>query len=369
MTGENTGAKLKEIMVPLYDRIKRYEVTDTLGWDQTKERFQSDLVTFFEENTEQILRLVFASTGIKVTVPVAHPFQMGPILRRVCLIADCIIFTPAVSRWVEADFLIPKGPGGNFCVSGTIRKAHTAPQELPYAEDAKWTWVFQDLYLLKKWLTGTIKHLDKLPVMYFPAFATNESVRKEEYANLLALAASIDSSVLASEDILKLVPEGRRLFSLEIPYLDQIPFGELATLLSKERNSLILFRNTLLNALDKAKNTLGKEDKMSILLDLQRDISSNVAKLDQKFRTIYRYRALRMSTLTLGSVGLTASALMGVPMGTIGAAATSLAGLLGREYAEYYKDNSSLRENPFYLIWRLSQKKHTHTIPLMAKRN
>ncbi|KAA0141020.1 hypothetical protein FYZ48_07035 [Gimesia chilikensis] len=140
------------------------------------------------------------------------------------------------------------------------------------------------------------------------------------------------------------------LCTISVPYIDGVPFADLAKILDDESDSLSTFRQSVLTLLATARDDPG--ESYDVFNDVVRPATD---KINQQFKTITTMNRLKVGGATVSAVALSLLTLSGIaiPPATSMLGAGGLIMLLAREYAEYVKSRDSLKEMPFYLAWRL----------------
>lgn len=139
------------------------------------------------------------------------------------------------------------------------------------------------------------------------------------------------------------------LFEITVPYLDGISFKDLNLLIDDEYDLLSSFRVELKSAV---KNALQNNN----YLDLKNDIlRPKLDTLDRKFKSIQNLRLLKnlgvvTSSLVISLVAIPISGLLAVSK-FLGLSLGS-AGLIKNEI-DNVKATDSLKDEPFYLLWRI----------------
>jgi len=158
----------------------------------------------------------------------------------------------------------------------------------------------------------------------------------------------------------------QRLIQLEVPILESLPLSDYHKLIEDEHDAITRLRSALRLLLDElyqtAEHSGDFEDLVATAARIRsQELSPQLAQITQRFKRIANHRTLRIAGVTLGALALSASALL-VP--SVGAYAALLgapgAGVIFKEYADYLKDKSELKENPYYFLWELSNRSANH---------
>ncbi len=144
------------------------------------------------------------------------------------------------------------------------------------------------------------------------------------------------------------------LFEITVPYLKGISFKDLSLILNDNQDLLSAFRINLKKLVEESKAN-GKS-----VLEMKNDmVRPAVDKVSNEFKKIKNIHKLKiagttMITVTLGLLSLSNMGLGQVVSGFLG---TSGLGLLVKQEIDFQKKLASLKDNPFYLMWELKNKK------------
>ena len=144
------------------------------------------------------------------------------------------------------------------------------------------------------------------------------------------------------------------LFEISFPFVEGVDISELVKILDDEQDRILTFRAALRKVV---KEAASEEFSTSELLnDI---IRPEVSKLERRFNTVVNYHKLKslgatIGTATLVLASLTTEGWLASVTGLLGACGL---GLLTDIYADYVKARDEVKENPYYLFWKLSKVK------------
>jgi hypothetical protein len=147
-------------------------------------------------------------------------------------------------------------------------------------------------------------------------------------------------------------PHDHPLCEVLIPFVENIEPTDIASILRDEADVLHEFRAGIRALIDEA--ILQGRNLPEILQDVVRP---KVANLERRFRSIVSMTRLRLSGATVGTATLSLVSLLDTGLG---AAIMALGGAAGmgaftREYASGLEQIGTLKNDPTYLLWRLSK--------------
>lgn len=169
------------------------------------------------------------------------------------------------------------------------------------------------------------------------------------------------STPLLSQTDLNIADSRGRVISLAVPFLDRIPLKLLYQCLRDESDTLAGFRKEVghLSKRFRDLNATVDENKLhDTLVELQNDVlRPEIDKMNRAFKRIVSTRSVRLAGTTLGCfglgiVGLTSGSVASVLQGVLGVAGV---GQITKEFADYKNELLSMKDNPWYLAWRLSR--------------
>ncbi|MBY0230640.1 MAG: hypothetical protein K2W96_15245 [Gemmataceae bacterium] len=147
--------------------------------------------------------------------------------------------------------------------------------------------------------------------------------------------------------------EGRMLMmaSVLLPYLTGVSYADLAKILDDEEHHLAELRASVKDLVKGA-----AADPRAAHGLIEDKVRPATDKVERRFRSICGMHALRIGGAAVATVAGSLAALLLGPGAAV--AAGALAGgtaLVTREWGEYMKANSDLRDMPYYLLWRLGR--------------
>ena len=145
----------------------------------------------------------------------------------------------------------------------------------------------------------------------------------------------------------------KTLFEVSIPYLDGVSFLDLSKILEDESDLLSSLRSSIKSTIEEAPES---KDPRSIAKDL---IDPKIDAINRKFRSIVNTHSFRIAGASLGSVVMAYSAV--ATSGLSSAIATICGGggigLLGKEYSMYKEKINTVKEDPYYFLWKCKKAK------------
>lgn len=175
----------------------------------------------------------------------------------------------------------------------------------------------------------------------------------EPNSSQLHWIASPDHAATGQYQI-KLPEEDFRKYELSIPYVRGLTTNQLRKLMSENHDTVKTLRKGLKDCLEK----FGTEDGKR-MAEIRSDvIDPQLEKLHRNFRKNVKVYSTKMTGITVGTIALSIGAAAVDPTGY----ATKLLGcggfgLLANNYSSYQKDMEDLRDNPFYLFWKMGRVK------------
>ena len=145
----------------------------------------------------------------------------------------------------------------------------------------------------------------------------------------------------------------RQVANITVPYLQSVPLADLAKILLDEHDLIAEFRHNVRELIKQA------GQNPSEVKDIYNDgVRPATDKVNRKFRDIVAIRSIRMGGAAVSGIGLGLLSLTGIGAvsGTLLVGASGLSMLLAREYAEFVKEKRELRNEPFYLLWRIHKE-------------
>lgn len=138
--------------------------------------------------------------------------------------------------------------------------------------------------------------------------------------------------------------------SMFLPYLENVSTADFAKILDDEEHLLSEFRSAVKQLVVQCRVTNAKPGE--VYNDVVRP-SLNL--VNRKFKALGQMHSLRIAGATVSTVALSLVALATEGIGANLASVLGPAGLglIAKEYADYMKAKSELRELPMYLLWRL----------------
>lgn len=145
------------------------------------------------------------------------------------------------------------------------------------------------------------------------------------------------------------------VLSIEFPFLENISIVDMLKIREDENDAFVRFTAGISKVIEEMK----KEERPLSMHEIRRIqheyIEEGIASLNLRLKKISKYRSLRMAGCLLTTGTLIISALTGSQLPVIASSALGAGGmtLLFREYSEYLKDMSQLKEDERYFIWKL----------------
>lgn len=155
-----------------------------------------------------------------------------------------------------------------------------------------------------------------------------------------------------------LLPQTLRLFrecqyfDVVLPYLRGIPFKTLAKILTDEENNIAQLRCALRSAISEGvSESLSPEEIRNNL------IRPKVETLNRRFKSLLSMHSIRVTGASLGTFALVLSSISSGEISTIIPTLLGAGGIgvLTKAYSDYVSDLSALREDDWYLLWRLQK--------------
>lgn len=148
----------------------------------------------------------------------------------------------------------------------------------------------------------------------------------------------------------------QEVLSIEFPFLENISLTDILKIREDENDAFIHFTAGLTRAVEEIRKNepLTKHEIRRIQHEY---IEDGIALLNLRLKKISKFRTLRMAGCLLTTGTLIISAITGAQLPTIATTALGSGGmaLLFREYAEYLKDKSQLKEDERYFIWKIGK--------------
>lgn len=138
------------------------------------------------------------------------------------------------------------------------------------------------------------------------------------------------------------------LFEITIPYLEGVSFKNLSKILEDDGDLISSLRASIKIAIENCKKG---DDPNVIARDV---IEPKVDQINRKFHSIINSYSFRIAGAAIGTVVLAYSA--AITTGLSSSIATTFGsgglGILGREYSSFKEKMNTLKENPYYFLWR-----------------
>jgi hypothetical protein len=151
----------------------------------------------------------------------------------------------------------------------------------------------------------------------------------------------------------------RQLLEMEVPVIREFSLSDYHRLLDDERESVIKVRKALQEVVGQLHEHTAKTDDPNELTTRALKIRDEIirpelATLEEQFRRITTHRRIRMSGATLGTLVLSAGAILFPDFAAYSAVLGGAGmGAAISEYAEYLRDKGQLRDNPYHFLWQL----------------
>lgn len=145
----------------------------------------------------------------------------------------------------------------------------------------------------------------------------------------------------------------KEIFNISMPFIDGLDIKTLNKVLSDEQDHLSSLRQALKGTI----NEIAENDKYT--QEIQNDIiRPEIDKINARFKSLTAMYSLRIagaivSTAVISLLALTSTGWAQSVTGLFGANGL---GLITREVTEYMKAKEQLKENPYYLFWRLKKR-------------
>ncbi len=142
------------------------------------------------------------------------------------------------------------------------------------------------------------------------------------------------------------------IFEITIPYLEGINFTDLSKILEDEQDLVSSLRVSILQAINEID---GKVDANIVAKDI---IDPKIDMLNRKFKLAVNSHAFNVAGAAIGTVALayTSVATSGISSALTTIAGAGGVGMLSKEYSKYKERVNTLKEDPFYFLWKC--KKH-----------
>lgn len=142
------------------------------------------------------------------------------------------------------------------------------------------------------------------------------------------------------------------IISIDLPFLEKVSLDNLIKARVKERESFILFRKALLDAVqqlkhDKNPRKIAKEVKSDI-------IQPKLDKIERDIKKIAKYKCLRMSTI------ITVNLALGIFTGNPQLAEILFSAGIALETIDFLKEMKEVKENPVYFLWKIKRLADKH---------
>jgi hypothetical protein len=138
------------------------------------------------------------------------------------------------------------------------------------------------------------------------------------------------------------------LFEITIPYLEGVPFSDLAKILDDEGDLVSGLRSSIKEAIGEVTDDTDPNVIARDVIDPKIDI------LNRKLKSLISSYAFKVGGAALGTVVLayTSVATSGVSSAIATVCGSGGIGLLGKEYSAYKEQQNKLKEDPFYFLWK-----------------
>jgi hypothetical protein len=153
------------------------------------------------------------------------------------------------------------------------------------------------------------------------------------------------------------------ILNIALPYLDHVPNGIYFKALAGEMEGVTLVRAAIRKALIETAGLASDDNPVKIRkqgIQIRSDIiDPELAKLTLVYKRLVETQALRAYGASLATVTLALCALSSENMAASIVQVTGTAGGIAytvKEFAEYRNQLLSLKENPWYLLWKLRQR-------------
>ena len=139
---------------------------------------------------------------------------------------------------------------------------------------------------------------------------------------------------------------------LLIPIVRGVPLEDLVKILIDESDQLRALRRAIRQACDSIRH-----DGVAPSEYLADVVGPEIDGITRRFKAIASYRTLRIAGAAVGTVGVgLAASAGGLSAATAAFLGPAGLGLVAREYAEFENAKNSLRESPWFPLWKISQK-------------
>lgn len=151
----------------------------------------------------------------------------------------------------------------------------------------------------------------------------------------------------------KVVSDRNLDLDISVPYLKNISTDKFIKVLDENQDCIKSLRSALRNVVKDAQSLSASE-----LRDIRYDgIDPRLEELERAYKRIVRSSRIKVGSVAIGTVTASLSAIVA---GVDGMAINSLLGmgglgLLGKQYADYREKLDYLRDNSFYLFWKVRE--------------
>lgn len=170
----------------------------------------------------------------------------------------------------------------------------------------------------------------------------------------------LDLKLRASQKELKREGKSSTVFpsilQMDLKFLDRIPLNKIIKVRERNKDTFEEFRLMLKEICQNIESIPFTKDFQKEVINLRKErIEPKLRKMDREFDRIRKHRLIRVGVGGMVAISsLVASVLVGgnplaIPTG-LGVAIQSL-----REYTEYRKEISGLKENPLYFLWSVKR--------------
>jgi hypothetical protein len=139
------------------------------------------------------------------------------------------------------------------------------------------------------------------------------------------------------------------LFDIAVPFIQGVPFDKLHTIIEDEQDSVLMLRKKLREVVATA-----QENKKNIVEMINDEVTPQIAVLNKRFNKIAQSTAVRIWGASIGTITLSLFSIYS-PESISLVTLLGAGGLITKEYASYVEKLHELKEDPFYLLWKLGK--------------
>lgn len=209
-----------------------------------------------------------------------------------------------------------------------------------------------------QWVAGSGRQLLESGWLTYAPFIPSLEMEREFIRNKVDLSAYFNTSPCFHHSTDWLTKQQLDvLFSLRFPCLDGLDIDTLAQVKHDYHDEFESFSRMMLNSLDTVKAAVDTEQFASEVRNVQRNmIDAGVSDVERTFKKISALSSLRKKGMTIGLIGLSASACFGAPELFLVSGLAAAGVKMVADKIDELKELNQLKDFKHYFLWKINRE-------------